>query len=93
MNETELIALQKRVQALTFCNYGAGVLNVLLIIIPCWHYYTMGFRVPLDMYFVWVIVLNFFGFYLTYLVTSKLQYFKKKHYHFSEKLSGGELYE
>ena len=86
MNETELIALQKRIQALTFSGYVVGVLNTLLIVIPCWHYYKMGFRVPMDMYFAWVIVLNMLGFYLAYLVASKLVYFKKKHIHFSEKL-------
>lgn len=86
MNETELIALKKRIHALTICWYGLAVLNVLLIAIPLWHYYSIGFSVPMDMYFVWVIVLNVVGFYLTYVVSGKLVYFRKKHIHFSGKL-------
>ncbi|MCG3770321.1 MAG: hypothetical protein JW384_01469 [Nitrosomonadaceae bacterium] len=93
MNSTELIALQKRIHALTICSYVVWVVNVLLIIIPVWHYYKIGFRVAIDMYLVWVTALNILGFYLAYLVSNKLVYFRKKHSHFSEKLSGRNEYE
>ncbi len=93
MNTTELTALQKRINALAICSYVVGVLNVLLIAMPLWHYYKIGFRVAIDMYFVWVTALNILGFYLAYLVSNKLVYFRKKHSHFSEKLSGRSVYE
>jgi hypothetical protein len=86
MIKSELNTLQKQIKALTACSYLVGLLNVLLIAIPFWHYYKIDFRVGLDMYFLWVTVLNILGFYLAYLVASKLLYYKKKHTHFSGKL-------
>ena len=86
MNAADLITLKKRINVLTLCSYVIWVFNIFLIVIPCWHYYNLGFQVPMDMYFFWVVVLNIFGFNLAYLVTDKLVYFKKKHIHFSEKL-------
>ena len=93
MNSEELTALHKRIQVLIACSYAVGVLNVLLITIPLWHYYKIGFRVALDAYFAWVTVLNILGFYLAYAISSKLAYFRKKHSHFSEKLTGRYVYE
>jgi hypothetical protein len=83
MNTAELQALEKKIKALNYLNILFYVVNALLIIIPLYHYYEIGFK--FDLYFVIITILNIIGFYVSYIIIDKLIYFKRKHKHFTEK--------
>jgi len=84
MNQEELAKLKRKIKALKVLDYIFWVVNILLIVIPFYHYYKKGFS--FDLYFALVTVLNILGFYCSYIITDKTLYFKRKHQHFSEKL-------
>lgn len=83
MNSKQLSALEKKIKIVFFFNLLFLVLNALLLIIPTYHYYVVGFS--FDLYFLIITILNIIGIYLSHLATDKLNYFKNKHRHFSEK--------
>jgi hypothetical protein len=83
MNRDELRKLNRKIKALNILNICFWIINALLIIIPLWHYYLIGFK--FDLYFTIITILNIIGFYLSYIITVKLIYYKHKYIHFTEK--------
>lgn len=84
MNIEELKTLKNKIKILNFLNIIFLIINLLLIIIPFYHYWLEGFK--FDLYFVIITILNIIAFYLSYIITNKLVYFKNKYNHFNEKL-------
>ncbi len=85
MNTNELIALQKKIKVLHFLNVLFLAINIILIVIPFIHYWSVGFK--FDTYFIIVTILNIVAFYISYVIANKLTFFKIKHRHFTEKLN------
>ena len=85
MDTKELLILKNKIKILNILNFLFWIINILLIVIPFYHYWNIGFK--FDMYFWIITILNVLGFYLSYLITDKLVFFKLKHRHFTEKLN------
>jgi hypothetical protein len=88
MELNELKALEKKIKVLNILNILFLAINALLIIIPFYHYYAIGFK--FDLYFLIITILNIIGFYLSYIITDKLVFFKNKHKHFTEKYKSNQ---
>jgi hypothetical protein len=87
MNENELATLKNKIKVLKIFNFIFWGINLLLIILPLWHYYLLDFVFEFDYYFAFITLLNIFGFYISYEISNKLIYFKRKYFHFSDRLS------
>ena len=85
MTIEELYLLKKNIIKLNALNIIFNIINVLLIIIPFYHYLNNGFQ--FDNYFIIITILNVIGFYVSFKLANKLIYFKLKHKHFTEKLN------
>ena len=84
MKIEELNALRNKIKLLNILNIVFLIFNLFLIIIPFYHYWADGFN--FDLYFIIITILNIIGFYLSYIISYKLVFFKSKHRHFNEKL-------
>lgn len=85
MNKNELELLRKKIIILNVSNYIFFALNIILIVIPFTHYWSIGFQ--FDIYFIVVTALNILAFYISYLIANKLNFFRKRHRHYTEKLN------
>ena len=85
MNIEELNKLKNKITVINVLNIIFLIINLLLIIIPFFHYWTIGFK--FDLYFSIITILNIIGIYLSYIITNKLVFLKNKHRHFTEKLT------
>jgi hypothetical protein len=87
LNQSELVHLRKKIAALHVVHHIMLAINILVVVVPLWHYYQIKFAFALDSYFFTVIGLNIIAFYLAAKVYDMLSYFRKKHSHFQEKLT------
>lgn len=85
MNAEELDLLKNKIKLLNVLNYLFLVINIILIVIPFVHYWSVGFK--FDTYFLIITILNIIAFYISYLIVNKLVFFKNKHKHFTYKLT------
>lgn len=85
MNIDELDLLKNKIKILNVLNYLFLAINILLIVLPFIHYWSVGFK--FDTYFLIITILNIVAFYVSYVIANKLVFFKNKHRHFTEKLN------
>jgi hypothetical protein len=85
MNIEELEILKNKIKILNALNYLFLLVNILLIIMPFIHYWSVGFE--FDTYFLIITILNIIGFYISYVIANKLVFLKNKHRHFTDKLT------
>jgi hypothetical protein len=85
MNIEQLHLLKNKIKILNFLNYIFIVINILLVVIPFFHYWSAGFK--FDTYFTIITILNISAFYISYIIVNKLLFFKNKHRHFTDKLT------
>lgn len=85
MNAEELGLLKNKINLLNALNYLFIAINIILVVIPFIHYWTVGFK--LDTYFLIITLLNIIAFYISYVILSELVFLKNKHRHFTNKLT------
>ena len=85
MNIDELDAVKNKIKILNTLNYLFVAINILLIVIPFVHYWSVGFE--FDTYFLIITILNIIAFYISYVIINKLVFLKNQHRHFSDKLT------
>ena len=83
MTIKELNKLKIKIKILSVLNPILLLINVLLVAIPFYHYWSIEFT--FDTYFAVITLLNTLAFYFQYVTASKLQFFKKKFLHFQNK--------
>lgn len=76
--------LKNKINYLKVFNYVFLIINIVLIVIPFVHYWSIGFQ--FDVYFFIVSLMNIVAFYVSYLIVNKLNYYTRKYYHFENKL-------
>ncbi len=85
MNAEELGLLKNKINLLNALNYLFLAINIILVVMPFIHYWTVGFK--FDTYFLIITLLNIIAFYFSYVIVSKLVFLKNKHRHFTNKLT------
>ncbi len=86
MNAKELNNLKNKIKILSVFNIVFLIINIFLIVIPFFHYWSHGFK----SYLLIITILNIIAFYISYLIANKLVFYKNKHRHFSHKLNPQE---
>lgn len=56
--------------------------NIALLVLSFLHFYSNNYKLELDTYFFLLLVLNIVSFYLTYIISEKLHFFKYQYNHF-----------
>lgn len=84
MTEKQLKTLKIQIEILNILNIGFIIVNILLIVVPIVHYWSVGFK--FDLYFLIITLLNGFAFYISIEIANRLTFYRKKHTHFTNKL-------
>ncbi len=79
----DLNYLQKKIKRFKFFKIIIWISNILFILLSFFQYYNNNMKLIIDKYFIVLTILNTFTFYLTYLITDRLSFFKYKFKHFN----------
>lgn len=78
----DLIKLEKKIYNFQKLNILIWIINFILIISSFVHYFINNYNIKIDIYFIIILLLNILSFYLTYLISDKLNFLKYKFKHF-----------